>query len=408
MARYVAPPRVAELARSVAPSNANCGVDVSVDAMYTPPPSTAPLDSMTPPMTLSLAPTCRWRRRTRRGVRLDIARVHGERADAGDVHGATVGGRGVLFDRGSGERVVTGGDEQRAASSGDCRSHPTAALSLNADAVAVICAPRGELVAASAGAGTTKTAPPLGAVLLRTVVVPAMASVVGAAGVFGSSERAAADGVQRATARTAHCSIPIDDGSVRKRRTARLGEIRAAAETRRDVLSNDDAGADDFAAAVFAADARETGTVRGGVCRDFATVQRQRRTCGDVRAATGETRDVTLDSGVGQDERRSAVHAHAGAVFGRDVGHHARVGHAGRALRVHEDATTDLSLVFVERESVEIGVRVRVDDDARAPEQRGLSETSPVSKVGLPPTKTPIAAPYDASLPVAMTLENVP
>ena len=63
---------------------------------------------------------------------------------------------------------------------------------------------------------------------------------------------------------------------------------------------------------MFAADARETGTVRGGVCRDFATVQRQRRTCGDVRAATGETRDVTLDSGVGQDERRSAVHAHAG------------------------------------------------------------------------------------------------
>ena len=128
---------------------------------------------------------------------------------------------------------------------------------------------------------------------------------------------------------------------------------------------------------MFAADARETGTVRGGVCRDFATVQRQRRTCGDVRAATGETRDVTLDSGVGQDERRSAVHAHAGAVFGRDVGHHARVGHAGRALRVHEDATTDLSLVFVERESVEIGVRVRVDDDARAPEQRAIVGDEP-------------------------------
>ena len=34
-------------------------------------------------------------------------------------------------------------------------------------------------------------------------------------------------------------------------------------------------------------------------------------------------------------------------------------------------------MVFVERESVEIGVRVRVDDDARAPEQRAIVGDEP-------------------------------
>ena len=191
MARYVAPPRVAELARSVAPSNANCGVDVSVDAMYTPPPSTAPLDSMTPPMTLSLAPTCATAP-PKRAAAFDLtSHAFMVSAPTPETYTAPPSADAVF------SLIVARVNVWLPAAMNSAPprpaivdSHPTAALSLNADAVAVICAPRGELVAASAGAGTTKTAPPLGAVLLRTVVVPAMASVVGAAGVFGSSANA--------------------------------------------------------------------------------------------------------------------------------------------------------------------------------------------------------------------------
>ena len=193
-------------------------------------------------------------------------------ADAGDVHGATVGGRGVLFDRGS-VNVVTGGDEQRPPRPGIVEPHPTAALSLNADAVAVICAPRGELVARRPPV-TTKTAPPLGAVLLRTVVVPAMARPVRRR--FGPSaerrRRHNADSSNRSL------SIPSIRVSVNVAPHA-LVRYRAAAETRRDVLSNDDAEPAISPAAARRRRTRDRHRSRR-VCRDFATVQRQRRTCG--------------------------------------------------------------------------------------------------------------------------------
>ena len=73
---------------------------------------------------------------------------------------------------------------------GTVEPQPLASLLDNVDDVTVICAPRGEFTSADVDAGMTKIAPPVGAVFLRTIVEPSIASFVGAFSVFGTSAKA--------------------------------------------------------------------------------------------------------------------------------------------------------------------------------------------------------------------------
>ena len=159
--------------------------------MYTPPPLPALLDSITPAVTLSLAPACATAPPNRDTVLSLVVQESIVSAPKLAMNTAPPSLSAVFsLSEACSSVWLPAATNIAPPRPGTVEPQPLASLLDNVDDVTVICAPRGEFTSAEVDAGMTKIAPPVGAVFLRTIVEPSIASFVGAFSVFGTSAKA--------------------------------------------------------------------------------------------------------------------------------------------------------------------------------------------------------------------------